>query len=124
MRDEVLFKQPESTHLGDCPICCLPLPLYVQKTSFSNCCSKRICRGCNIANFRRNIEGGLEQKCPFCCRSFEISDAEMDRNLMKRVEANDPESTHHLGTLRYNSGDHKGAFGYYLKASKLGSVKC
>ncbi len=27
LRDELLFKQPESTHLGDCPICCLPLPL-------------------------------------------------------------------------------------------------
>ena len=27
LRDELLFKQPESSHLGDCPICCLPLPL-------------------------------------------------------------------------------------------------
>ena len=24
LRDELLFRQPESTHLGDCPICCLP----------------------------------------------------------------------------------------------------
>ncbi len=23
LRDKLLFKQPESTHLGDCPICCL-----------------------------------------------------------------------------------------------------
>ena len=28
LRDEILFKQPESTHLGDCPICCLPVPLH------------------------------------------------------------------------------------------------
>ncbi|KAK1734131.1 hypothetical protein QTG54_015134 [Skeletonema marinoi] len=27
IRDELLFKQPESTHLGDCPICMIPLPL-------------------------------------------------------------------------------------------------
>eukprot|EP00985_Skeletonema_marinoi_P002564 scaffold1057_cov203-Skeletonema_marinoi.AAC.12 len=25
LRDELLFKQPESTHLGDCPICMIPL---------------------------------------------------------------------------------------------------
>ena len=30
LRDEILFKQPESTHLGECPICCLPLPLDQQ----------------------------------------------------------------------------------------------
>jgi len=24
LRDEIVFKQPESSHLGDCPICCLP----------------------------------------------------------------------------------------------------
>ena len=27
LRDEILFRQPESTHKGDCPICFLPLPL-------------------------------------------------------------------------------------------------
>ena len=27
LRDELLFKQPESSHMGDCPICCLPLSL-------------------------------------------------------------------------------------------------
>ena len=26
LRDELLLKQPESTYLGDCPICCLPMP--------------------------------------------------------------------------------------------------
>ena len=32
LRDELLFKQPESTHEGDCPICCLPLPLDETKS--------------------------------------------------------------------------------------------
>jgi hypothetical protein len=27
LRDEILFEQPESTHLGDCPICLLQLSL-------------------------------------------------------------------------------------------------
>ncbi len=27
LRDELLFRQPESTHVGDCPICCVPLSL-------------------------------------------------------------------------------------------------
>eukprot|EP00985_Skeletonema_marinoi_P006559 scaffold2836_cov95-Skeletonema_marinoi.AAC.5 len=30
LRDELLFKQPDSRHLGDCPICCLPMPLDVR----------------------------------------------------------------------------------------------
>ncbi len=30
--DAILFKQPERIHLGDCPICCLPLSHEVQKS--------------------------------------------------------------------------------------------
>ena len=30
LKDEILFKQPESSHLGDCPICCLPLPIDIK----------------------------------------------------------------------------------------------
>ncbi|KAK1733787.1 zf-MYND and TPR domain-containing protein [Skeletonema marinoi] len=32
LHDELLFKQPESTHYGDCPICCLPLLLDEHKS--------------------------------------------------------------------------------------------
>ena len=31
--DEILFKQPECSYLGDCPICCLPLPIDMTKSS-------------------------------------------------------------------------------------------
>ena len=31
LRDELLFKQPESSHMGDCPICCVPLPLNMRE---------------------------------------------------------------------------------------------
>ena len=44
LRDEILFKQPESTHLGDCPICCLPLLKGVRKNAIYPCCSKRVCK--------------------------------------------------------------------------------
>ena len=27
LRDEILFKQPESSCFGDCPICCLPISI-------------------------------------------------------------------------------------------------
>ena len=41
-RDELLFKQPESTHLGDCPICMLPMPICKSKCSMQDCCSTLI----------------------------------------------------------------------------------
>ncbi len=66
LKDEILFKQPESTHFGDCPICCLPLPLDPQFSMLNSCCSKTICIGCVYANQKREIEGRLEHKCPFC----------------------------------------------------------
>jgi hypothetical protein len=34
LRDEILFKQPENTHLGDCPICFLPLSLDLEKINY------------------------------------------------------------------------------------------
>ena len=43
LRDEILFKQPERSHLGDCPICCLPLPIGKGKTCITICCNKYIC---------------------------------------------------------------------------------
>eukprot|EP00984_Skeletonema_dohrnii_P031554 scaffold24164_cov163-Skeletonema_dohrnii-CCMP3373.AAC.1 len=42
--DEILFKQPESTHKGDCPICCLPLSLDNEKSPVFSCCVTTICQ--------------------------------------------------------------------------------
>ena len=60
LRDEILFRQPEGTHMGDCPICCLPLSLDYKKSSMSTCCCKVICKGCNYANKKREIEAKLK----------------------------------------------------------------
>ena len=70
IKDEILFKQRESTHLGDCPICCLPLPLDESKYCLNTCCSKEICQGCNVANVKRELEGRLQHKCPFCRKAM------------------------------------------------------
>ena len=66
LRDELLFKQPESTHIGDCPICCLPLSLDLTKSTMMTCCSKIICHGCDHANNSREAEERLEHSCLFC----------------------------------------------------------
>src|SRR5210317_167782 len=47
IRDKELFTQPDSTNLGDCSICCLPLPLDPSKTTINDCCSQLICNGCD-----------------------------------------------------------------------------
>ncbi|KAK1747225.1 hypothetical protein QTG54_002569 [Skeletonema marinoi] len=39
LRDEILFKQPESTNLGDCPICFLPVSIDTKKSSMGERCS-------------------------------------------------------------------------------------
>ena len=57
LRDELLFKQPESCHLGDCPICCLPLSFEGKYSTMMACCSKIICNGCVCANQMRDVEG-------------------------------------------------------------------
>ena len=76
LRDGLLFKQPESTHLGDCPICMLPLPIDALKTSINDCCSKRICNGCVYADFLRTAREGalLKHTCPFCRATTAVTD--------------------------------------------------
>src|SRR5210317_1870629 len=46
IRDDRLFTQPEISHLGECPICCLPLSLEEKKSPVYTCCCKFICNGC------------------------------------------------------------------------------
>ena len=122
LRDELLFKQPESSYLGDCPICCLPLPIDAGKSTLMSCCCKRICAGCNYANQEREREGRLEQKCPFCRTDLPDTREEWLGRLMKRIEVNDPAAMCHLGTKRLQEGDYKSAFEHYTKAADLGDA--
>ena len=122
LRDEILFKQPESTHLGDCPLCCLPVPIDKSKSFLNSCCSKPICQGCDISNRMREIEGRLQHKCPFCRTALHDTEEQSNELLMKRIEANDPIAICDFGTERYNEGDYKSAFEYWTKAAALGDA--
>ena len=123
LRDELLFKIPESSHLGDCPICSLPLPLEMKKSSMMSCCSKVICRGCSYANQKREREASMTPSCPFCRKPIPKTDEGVEKQNMKRVEANDPAAMYQEGMEQYEKGDYHRAFGYYTKAAELGSVE-
>eukprot|EP00984_Skeletonema_dohrnii_P034211 scaffold33505_cov101-Skeletonema_dohrnii-CCMP3373.AAC.8 len=123
LRDEILFNQPESSHLGDCPICCLPLSLDPEKATMTSCCSKLICMGCFHANKIREYEGRLGYKCVFCRKPTVKTDEERDKNMMKRIEANDPVAMNHKGVQQYNKGDYSSAFEYCSKAAELGDAE-
>ena len=90
LHDAILFKQPESSHLGDCPICYLPLSLDTSKNRLKLCCSKMICEGCLFANMIRARETKLDPTCIFCRQPDLKTRAEADTDEMRRVEANDP----------------------------------
>ena len=123
LRDEILFKQPENSHFGDCPICCLPLPIDIQKSVFMSCCSKSICHGCDYVNQNREYEARLQHTCPFCRIAAPKTAEEANERLMKRVEANDPVALHEKGMERCGKGDWKMAFEYWVRAAALGDVE-
>ena len=123
LRDELLFTQPESTHLGDCPICCLPLPLDISKSNLNNCCSKLICKGCIRANFKREMEMKLVLKCPFCRKALPATDEEGFQQNLRRAEANDPVAMLQEGGKQFKTGDHQNAAEYFTKAAALGNAE-
>ena len=122
LRDELLFKQPESTHLGDCSICCLPLSFDQSKSNMYSCCSKFICIGCSHANHIREKRMRLQQKCPFCRESLPETSEESDKRRMKRIDANDPVALCVQGVKQYDQGEHSTALEYLTKAAQLGDV--
>eukprot|EP00984_Skeletonema_dohrnii_P028695 scaffold18753_cov181-Skeletonema_dohrnii-CCMP3373.AAC.1 len=121
LRDEKLFRQPESSHLGDCPICFLPLPLDRQKSRLYACCSTTICHGCSYANQKREWEEKLQHACPFC-RHPQTTHEEANKNAMKRVAANDTDAMMYMYQKSYNEGDYDTAFAYLTKAAELGGA--
>ena len=123
LRDERLFKQPESTHMGDCPICMIPLPLDRQKSIMYACCSKIICNGCVYVTAIKKKAMWLLPLCPFCREPATIIEEEQDKRHMKRVEANDPEAMCHEGKQQYEKGDYRSAFKYFTKAAELGDAE-
>ena len=122
LRDEILFQQPESSHLGDCPICFLPLSIDPKKSTFMGCCSKIICQGCAYANTLHQNEENLEPACAFCRHPLPKTQKESEMNKMKRVEVNDPFALLHVGVKHKVEGDHEKAFKYWARAAELGDA--
>jgi len=123
LHDVLLFKQPESSHLGDCPICCLPLPLDESKETMYPCCSKVICNGCSHANDLREKVEMVGLSCPFCREPVPRTRAQTKLNQMKRVEANDPAAIYEVGVQFYDDGDFGSAFEHLTKAAGLGDIR-
>jgi len=123
LREDILFRQPESSHLGDCPICFLPLSLDPNKFVTYYCCSKVICHGCTAANMMRQKKEGLPDGCPFCRQLYSKSPEETDRQKKKRIEANDPMALRDKGRTHYFDGDYESAFEYCSKAAELGDME-
>ena len=122
LRDEILFKQPESSCYGDCPICCLPLPIHPPKSVVMACCSKRICNGCDHTNQKQEIERRLQHTCQFCRKAAPYTDEEHSELRMKRIEVNDPVAMSEMGTERCHKGDYRSAFEHWTNAAVLGDV--
>ena len=129
LKDEILFKQPESSHLGDCPICLLPLrfcssPDDQPTWSTMSCCSKRVCTGCIHANAMRHEEDMiLSETCPFCRKIVPCTEAEMKQNTMKRAEANDPEALGAVGSNHFGAGEYGIGIDYLERSAGFGDMQ-
>ena len=122
LREELLFKQPEGRSFGDCPICCHPLPLDRTQFTFTACCCKLVCLGCNYAEQQRELQQKLKHKCAFCRQALSDTDEQLHEQLMKRIEVDDPTAFWAMGKRREQEGDYIGAFEYWTKAAKLGNM--
>ena len=118
LHDRKLFTQPDETHLGECPLCFLPMPIDADKSTFYPCCSEIICYGCDYANDMSN--GG--DNCPFCRELVSSGGEETHKRMMKRIKANDPVALTQMGVDRHDEGDYDVAFEYLTKAAELGDV--
>ena len=123
LHDKRLFTQPDGSHRGECPICFLPIPLGIGKSTFMSCCGKWICRGCALAHKVSNINDKLKASTCLFCRTQTSDKEEFRKRKKERVEANDPPSLFYKGKEGYNKGDYDEALKYWTKASELGDIE-
>jgi len=123
-RDNILFRQPESSHLGECPICILPLPLDTKKSMMQSCCTKLICIGCYYAGIKCEVGEKLGKRtCPFCRQPEPKADVEIEGYKTRRMEVNDPVAIREAGKRCYHQGDYESAFKYFSKAAELSDAE-
>jgi galactokinase/mevalonate kinase-like predicted kinase/tetratricopeptide (TPR) repeat protein len=122
LHDKELFMQPACSHMGECPICCLPLSIDLKKSLLTACCCKYICKGCDYANWRRETEAGLEHRCPYCRIPRKTSQEEVDKRVMERIKKKDPVAMTEMGKRHLRGGEYEKALQYYIKAAELGDA--
>ncbi len=126
MNGNILFRQSERSHLGDCPICLLPLPLDNENSIMQSCCTKMICIGCYYASIKYEAEekiGNGKRTCPICRQPEPKTKADIKLYKTKRIRVNDPIAIREAGKRCYHQGDFEGAFGYCGKAAGLGDTE-
>jgi hypothetical protein len=123
IRDRYLFAPPDRSYLGDCSICCLPLPIDPRKTTINTCCSSIICNGCDYANGKREREAGLEHRCAFCRDPLTETEEERVKHIMKRIKKNCPAAMNHMAQKRHREGDYETAVEYWTKAAAFGDIE-
>ncbi len=123
LHEKRLFTQPDGTHLGECPICFLPMPLDDTNTLFMSCCGQTICMGCGQANMMSNIHDEVKYDTCTFCRTLTSDEEEYRKREKERIEANDPPTLRYTGTKHYEEGDYGAAFEYYTKAAELGDAQ-
>ncbi len=121
--DKKLMQQPDSSHIGECTICCLPLSLDPRKSTMMECCSKLICDGCYHANRKREAKASLKHRCAFCREPAPKSQDEVDKRIMERIKKNDPVAMAQTGKRHYGQGDYEKAAEYWTMAAELGDVE-
>ncbi|KAK1734951.1 hypothetical protein QTG54_014411 [Skeletonema marinoi] len=87
-----------------------------------SCCSKTICKGCSHAHCLHQLQQRQARVCPFCRHTIPKSKEEVDKNNLKRIEANDPVALREIGTERYHEGNYEESFEYLAKAVELGDI--
>ena len=111
------------SYLGNCPICCLPMPLDWSEWCTTPCCFNRYCNGCAYAHQSHQIDQGLVQRCPFCREPLSNSSEEIEQNTLERVKANDPVALYVKGVSCYREGNYERAFVYWTKAVASGDIE-
>jgi len=117
-----LFRQPKNSHLGDCPICFLPLPLERRNLALHACCCKLICNGCVYSYFKSNSDTVQPLGCVFC-RTLCKSEEESRQQLRSRADSNDPVAFAILGTLHFLKNEYVDAFRYWRQGVEVGDAE-
>jgi len=120
LHDKKIFEQPDGSYLGECPICCLPLPIDKRKSTMMVCCCKVICNGCFHANQDRESKDKLKQRCVFCREPLPDKQDEADEYINKRLKKKDPVAMTYMGRMHADEEEYEKALEYYIKAADMG----